>query len=550
MLTEGMQKTAEETALMSPPEVGTRAFLWTFDSLDEDHELERFFSGLPSFRASKMVRDPLPDLTRVQKTSQIRRTVICTKSIDLVDIPKAGRRVLNGIVSEDCYGPVQSAEIARLVRGWDNGNDEETSTVIQAVVSSIVARTQRRDDLWFAIASDELGVPESVLRNHATHGDSLSLVLLIHISRQQFSQFWKLYWPWRQFSTVLEAASKFDVLDTSPELQHEFCALWNQIVRKVQEDDDRSLAYFALGLIRNVYVALHERTDSTLTLSSASTSDGEDILYDPSTYPLCNISAHHPDSTPYIHDVSAFTTTSHLVLLDNAAPVPIYHARTPDSASLSIPAPVHASEIPIYVPPLDDDISVTAPFHHAHWEATGCLRDSETSLDPACASAAQEIETSTRSIPPTTIDTSTSPSSLPSTGAVSIQNNSELANSDAPVVPSSTALELEPGLDNILPTVLRLSIAASASLCACPRPPSAPELDTVTSDEGTGSHEDKDALDPPSVNHTIRANTMATLDHPTPVTDMAIAGLSWRESDAGHTGDHLSQTSQGQYDIV
>jgi hypothetical protein len=60
LLVQGMRKTAEETAFGSPSEIDTRAFLWTFDSLDEDHELERFFSGLPGFRSSKMVKDPLP----------------------------------------------------------------------------------------------------------------------------------------------------------------------------------------------------------------------------------------------------------------------------------------------------------------------------------------------------------------------------------------------------------------------------------------------------------------------------------------------------------
>ena len=52
LLVQGMQKTAEESAFNSPPEIDTRAFMWTFDRLDEDHELERFFAGLPGFRDS------------------------------------------------------------------------------------------------------------------------------------------------------------------------------------------------------------------------------------------------------------------------------------------------------------------------------------------------------------------------------------------------------------------------------------------------------------------------------------------------------------------
>ncbi|KAF8256828.1 hypothetical protein EI94DRAFT_178304 [Lactarius quietus] len=189
LLTQGLQKMAEETALNLPPAIDTRAFLWTFDSLDEDHELERFFAGLPGFRSSRMVKDPLPDLTSDQGGKLLntwiglsdrtfssdllpewvksRRTVICTKSFNPTDFPIW--QVLGRIVSEDQYGPVQSAEIAPLVRGWGNGGDEETTTVMQALVSSVVARAQRRDDLWFAMASNEMGISESVLRNHATH---------------------------------------------------------------------------------------------------------------------------------------------------------------------------------------------------------------------------------------------------------------------------------------------------------------------------------------------------------------------------------------------
>ncbi|KAH9016853.1 hypothetical protein EDB85DRAFT_2155594 [Lactarius pseudohatsudake] len=59
LLSQGMQKTAEESALNSPSEIDTRALMWTFDSLDEDHELERFFFGLPGFRSSNVINDLL-----------------------------------------------------------------------------------------------------------------------------------------------------------------------------------------------------------------------------------------------------------------------------------------------------------------------------------------------------------------------------------------------------------------------------------------------------------------------------------------------------------
>lgn len=58
-LVQGMQKIFKENTLNSSSEVDTRTFTWTFDTLDEYHELERFFSSVPDFRRSKVVHDPL-----------------------------------------------------------------------------------------------------------------------------------------------------------------------------------------------------------------------------------------------------------------------------------------------------------------------------------------------------------------------------------------------------------------------------------------------------------------------------------------------------------
>ena len=332
LLVRGMQKMAEESAYNSPSNIDTRAFMWTFDCLDEDHELERFFAGLPGFRGSKMVEDPLPDLTSDQcwklvdtlielsdRTSssdllpeqvKIRRTIICRKAIGPADIPYAMSRAFHRIASEGQYGRVQSAEIAGLVSGWDNGEDEETTAITQAVVSGVVARAQRHDDLWFTVASNEMRVSESVLRNYATHGSNLSLAILNHIIRQQFSIIERTHWIWEEFSKVLSATSKFDVLDTSPELQHKFCALWNKVVSRADGDIPR----FILRRIRNVYLMLHLHTDCAPTEFTASTSDNDAMLNSVSSYPLCTTPSHHPNThrtaTESLHKSTASPDTA------------------------------------------------------------------------------------------------------------------------------------------------------------------------------------------------------------------------------------------------
>ncbi|KAH9063217.1 hypothetical protein EDB87DRAFT_223880 [Lactarius vividus] len=136
LLLQGMQRAVMETALDYPSEIDTRAFMWTFDCLDEDHELERFFSGLSAFRGSKVVDDPLPNLTEEQKWKLFtglmglldrtfssdtlpepvknRRAIVCAKAIDPAHIPRAFS-VLDRIMS----GPLAS-EIVQIVRGWAN----------------------------------------------------------------------------------------------------------------------------------------------------------------------------------------------------------------------------------------------------------------------------------------------------------------------------------------------------------------------------------------------------------------------------------------------
>jgi len=589
LLLQGMQRTAEETALNPRSEIDTRAFLWTFDSLDEDHELERFFSGLPGFRSSKVVDDPLPSLTEEQKgklsetligfldstfSSDLlpvpvkkRRAMICAKAIDPAHVPRAFH-VLDIILSNDQDSGPLAAEILQIARGWRDNRVENTNVVVRATVYSIVARVQQRGDSWFILASDELGVPESVLRDYAVHGDSLSLAILIHITRQQFNHYPDASWPLYTFSKALEAVPRFNVQGTSPELQHEFCALWNQIVLKAQNDNDRWIALYILRPIRNVFIALHQDTDSAPTQFSASTGNENYILSLPSSYPVCNVAGH-------IHDDSASTTLARTGLRDNAALVPASLA-SPDAPSSSVPAPLHVVESLTDVPPLHN-------FRPAHQTTIESLLIPVTSPDSATAGAIRDIVTSGITIPNPTPETSTSappPSSTSPPAAVSLQHNPDLLTPSDPPSPPSSAPS-NPLLDSILPTGLLLSshspitrsdlspfltrshrsMIVTTTPSASPGPTSAPDLGAAAEDDGSpkpGLLKEKDALDPPSLNRAIHSNTIATLDLPPqspslqPVTDsdVAIASPSQKEPNAERTGDHSSHPQHCCYDIV
>ena len=465
---QGMHKTAEGTALDAPSEIDSRAFMWTFDSLDEDHELERFFSGLPGFRRSRVVIDPLPGLKYEQKQkisealrwlSEVtlssdlledpvkkRRAIICAKAVDPAHIPDAFS-VLNRILSHFQYRGLLATEIVEIVRGWGNNTEEDAILDAQATMSMVVARVQLRDHSWFMLASRALGAPESVLRDYDSNGDSLSLAILINIIRHQFSHYGKLSWPSDEFSEILKAASKFNVHGTSPELQHEFCALWNQIVLKVQNDNDPSMAFKILGPIRNLYVALHQNTDSAPTRFSPSTGDKDNILREPSSYPLCNVAGH-------IHDDLASTATAHTALHDNAALVP----------ASSVPAQLRVDESLTDVPPLDHDVYCPGSFHPAHQTPIENLRIRVPFPDPITAPVVQgrigastviplpTPEPSASAFSPISMVSSTPIASTSPPGAVAVQHVVG-RHSFSPDVQDVPSLQFPaPVLNNMLPT--------------------------------------------------------------------------------------------------
>ena len=369
-----MQKTAEETALKSSSEIDTRAFMWTFDCLDEDHELESFFSGLPGFRNSKVVKDPLPSLTEEEMEklygalrglldrtfssdflpAPIKnwRAFICAKAVDPKHSPidwssrepmLTAFRILDAILYKYQHsGPVVTG-IVNILKGWGNNMDEDRVVYAQLTNYKVLASSQPHDSSWYNFASEELGLPETSLRDYATQGNSLSFVILIHVVRQQFTHFGKTSSLHKDnFSYVLAEASEFDEKDTSSELQHEFCALWNQIVNKAQGGGDQDMARLVLKHIRNVYLSLHQNTDSAPTQFSASTGNWDPILRDPSSYPVCKVPDHSSDSAPHIHDngVSATLARSIPHDLNDSESVPSLTSLDPPSSSTHAPFPM------------------------------------------------------------------------------------------------------------------------------------------------------------------------------------------------------------------
>jgi hypothetical protein len=412
-LGQGFFKTANKTALKSPFEVDT-AFL---NDLEEDPDMDHLFAGLHTSQGSKP--DPLSDVAKKAKAKQMkafvgyldstfssdfltelsmaRRAIFYANALDPAELPHAHQFILDGVLSGDHHKGLKSAEFGRFMRGWSDGGDGTSASVVQAICSGIVAKARRRDDSWFAFASDEMVILEPDLRAYAAHGKSLSLAIFIHLARQQFSHFGDSSWPEAEFSKVLgEAASKFKVQHTLPELQHKFCALWNEIVLKARTDNNNwTIAGNILGQMRGIYNTLHPETGSATTRPPApAPAPGTDNVV---THPACNVPDHIPSAA------SAPT-----ILFDNGAPVSASLASRDLSFSLIL-SPLHVTG----VPPPDNEAPVPGPSHLARETTTKGLHPADAFPDTIVPRVTGSIDTSIVTIPLTTLASAPPPTSAP-----------------------------------------------------------------------------------------------------------------------------------------
>ena len=576
-------QTPEEATPTSPSAIDTRTFMWTFDRLDEDHELESFFLGVPGFHSSNLVKEPLRNLNDAEKirllgaiidfldrtyssdllSDQVKRhrEDLCANAVDLVDTPKAFPEILTMFTSKYKDVPAEAVEIGQFVRRWGKRLGQDTIPVyVQAISTFVVAKAKQHNDSWFILASEELGVPDSVLRQHAAHGNSLSLAILIYVIRQQFNNSQNPSWPKYKFSDILEAASEFDAQNTSPELQHDFCAIWNQIVAAQHENtNSRLMTTSVLKCIRSIYISLHQDTNSAATLLSAS----DHALYSSSTYPVCNAARH-------FHDDSAPTAFDNPVLQD-ITELPPASLASPSASSTSVPASLHVYERLTTVPPLDR--------LHQTQTTIEAVRLHSTTPGSTNADELQDIVTTGTSMPypspeaPTIalLHSSTSP-----TAVVTRRHNTETLtpfNMPNPPLSASTSLvhnntvPIGPSHVSHLPITLSVflwpspeshhSIIVPSSPSASPEPTSVPDLGAAAEGGGgatPGFCKEKHPLDPPLVNRTIDV-TLDLLEQPSSLPsvtdpDVAIGGHSLREPNAERGVDCPPHSSPHQYDMV
>ena len=162
---------------------------------------------------------------------------------------------------------------------------------------------------------EEFGVPDHVLQDSVARRDSVLLSNLIHISRQ-------VNRAGSRTSGNLSSLSKLDIRNTLPELQHEFCTMWNEIGQEARKQEPSSTSTRILRDIRHLYIALHQDTGAAPTAFSASTNNLDSILEQPFSYPQCEIAGHRSDPTTHVPDITS-----------GAVPLPAQSGDLPNSTS-------------------------------------------------------------------------------------------------------------------------------------------------------------------------------------------------------------------------
>ncbi len=307
------------------PEIDANILEKLLVTVGEDGGRETFFEVIPGFYESKVVHahevqkkfpptfftkfrltvnqfldqtlssDSVPELVRS------RRLLACLDATHSVLGDRAGASITDKIIRRRDWNEMPpSPEIGDILRRWRNSTKLSRANTGSYIIAKIIATVKKRDDTWMALARSQLGVSEEVLRSYLKHGDSVLFANLIKTMRLYFED-------GLQFQGLLPSISKFNIEGTLPELQRDFCTLWNEVVEKSEQCIN---CFFILGEIGHVHAALHPTAPTTVAALPSSTTVNTDSLLLGNSYALCADpqSPHHPPNAS--QPVAAVATSS------------------------------------------------------------------------------------------------------------------------------------------------------------------------------------------------------------------------------------------------
>ena len=302
----GKLKVADEAASKPSRKIDAKILNRIMPSLDEDHDLEAFFNAIPGYCNPKSLTTELPLHPRVQKklrqsldgflsrtfssssiseSDRTGRLITCLNAAHAALDPHDVSEIFENIFNEHWDKALQFVENWDSLRLWGLSQNRDL-TVRKLVVVCVIPRVRERDDRWIKLVEETFDVPKRVFLDHLAYGDSALLSVLINISCKANRDY-----SWSP--QILSSLSKFDIRNTLPELQHEFCTMWNQTVQDARRrENEFSYPVRILRDIRHLYIALHQSTDAAPIAFSSSTDSLDIILTQPSSYPLCDVASH------------------------------------------------------------------------------------------------------------------------------------------------------------------------------------------------------------------------------------------------------------------
>ncbi len=361
-LVDRLQGKAEEYVSKRSAEFDSGILELLLVTLGEDGVQEQFFEAIPGFYDSKVVQvqdvNAYLNKSRISFFTKFRRSVdqFLNETLSSDSISEsvrsrrlltclnathrvlgvgdsAGTNIIDRIIRDRNWNEMPpSPEVGDILIRWRNSTDPSISRTGSCIIARIIASVEKHDDTWMALARSQLGVTEKALENYLVHGDSVLLANLIQTTRL-FSE------KGLQFQDILRSISGFNVKDTLPELQHSFCALWDEVVQKSKSSSD---CIFILAETRHVYDALHPTATSVAPLST--NNDSLRI----GSYPFCADPQSHnpPDVLPQISPVVTSSSSSlrdHPLLpppqRDETNNTPHLVLDTPSSLDLPSPLP-------------------------------------------------------------------------------------------------------------------------------------------------------------------------------------------------------------------
>ncbi|KAI0261029.1 hypothetical protein BC834DRAFT_493488 [Gloeopeniophorella convolvens] len=308
----GMLKSAEETAMKQPPGIDSRALAWTYDSLDEDHELEQFLAGVPGILNSEAMKQPELVLANVDifrhRGHLINETLaLMRRSARLSHSAEAAQRRRFEVCSNAAFA------ILPICPRFSKGQYWNTTDAKFATLLRLLERITKLPDHDVAFSAECMAflvsqwtiIPNAILSsqvlsrtihfpglspsgplNHANVNNELTLHFIRRIALPYLDE------PSNKARAKV-VTTTLRHLSTEDLFSHDLCDIWNRVVQMPSDEDKDRVAVYILACLAPFYSACHLQSS---WLTSARLNDVEDydelIKCERSTFPSCTEDGH------------------------------------------------------------------------------------------------------------------------------------------------------------------------------------------------------------------------------------------------------------------